>query len=688
MKGRLFFLLLCSPLILYSEEILNEELTVDLKNPLFEEGLLKTSEGGVIAGKNLRVQAQNITYKSTIDDGIAKRVVEASGDLFVVFKDKPFVAEGLRYDFVSGKGVLYNARTYVDFWYLGGKQIILHPDGSFEAEEAFITTSSNKNSSWELRSSSMLVNKKRTLSAANLSLRFFKIPIFWMPAFKASFRHLKDPLVKYKLTWDKGLGPRATVRYQFVSSEHLDLFLRADYRLKYGLGGAVESIYKDPKEKTQFLTRSYYAYDKTVDIEKSPHRYRFQGLFKKVDEDERSIFYLSYDKLSDQDMISDFKSDDFVINTEKRSYLFIGRQESDALFRFSLQPRLNTFQSLNEELPKVLLNLRSQDLGHSGLIANSDSAVAYLHYKYANGLHPYFLPYHAYRMQTLNQLYRPFSLKGFTVTPKVGVLGIFYNNGPFHHDVSQLSYNYGLSTQLRIAAYSPSFSHVLEPYLDYEGFSKPWVNNDSHYYFYLDDGVSKLNVIRSGLRQNIQTSGYLSSVTADLYVLSFCKGMNYPQAIAKYGANLELFFRSFYLKGYVLYNVGAQHLDYVNIATAITFTEEFALGLEYRNRGRFAWRKSDYDNYFLDVARPDSELVQSPISDKRQTVLGKLKLRLSPRVATEIGGHYGFGRSTEPSYKGTNVDLIFNIGGSWNLKLGYQHSPDTDRFTTNFYISP
>jgi hypothetical protein len=693
----LFFrsVLFLTPLACFSLQKISDEFVVDLKNPKFNEGKLETSEGGIIGAKNLRIQAENISYFSTIEDGVPKRIVEASGNLFVVFKDKPFVADAISFDFATNTGVLYNGRTFVDFWYLGGKEIVLNPDGSFEAVDAFLTTSSNKNSSWELHSASMKVSKKRDLSANNLSLRLFKLPVFWLPVFKASLRFVKDPLIKYRVTWDKGIGPRATVRYQFFSTETFSAYLRADYRItssngqiKGALGGALETSYKSLDEKTEFLTRNFYANDRIVPQEKGPHRYRFQGVLKSTGNEERTVLYASWDKLSDQDMISDFKTDDFVVNTEKRSYLYFGHQERDALLRFSVQPKLNYFQSINEELPRLILNFRPQVLGSSGIISTNDMNLGYLNFAYARGLQEYLRPYHAYRMETNNELYRPVSFHGLNVTPKVGLHAIYYNNSPFHEQVGQMIYHWGLNTNIRFAKHIASFTHILEPYCDYNGYSRPWVGNDFHYVFYLDDGLSKLNTVELGLKQHFVFSGLLKKVEFNAFALSYCNGLNYPGVLGRYGGDLELIFKRFFIKAYTQYNQGAMRLDYINTQAAITFSEDFSVFFEYRNRGPYAWRRCDYQNYFLDVGRPNSELLLSPISDKRQTILGKIMLRISPRVVTQIAGHYGFGRNSEPSYKATKTDFIINVGGSWNAKISYWHSPNDDRFTTSFYVTP
>jgi hypothetical protein len=291
-------------------------------------------------------------------------------------------------------------------------------------------------------------------------------------------------------------------------------------------------------------------------------------------------------------------------------------------------------------------------------------------------------------MQTYNQLYRPFHLGGLNITPKAGVLGIYYNNSPLNSTQGQLTYHYGLDTNVRIAASLKSFSHVIEPYFNYDGYSKPWIGPDAHYYFYLDDGLYKLNFIRTGLRQSVKFKNNPLEILCDAYLLSYCQGMNYPSFVGRFGGNFEMYFSRFFFKAYYLYNQGAKYLDYINTQAAYTFSKDFAIMLEYRNRGPYAWRKGDYENYFLDIARPNSELLDTSISDQRQTILGKIMLRLSPRVNAQLMGHYGYGRRTEPSYKSTKVDFNFSIGGSWNLKVGYQHSPDNDKFTTNFYLSP
>ena len=51
------------------EEISVSSLTVDLRNPNFTDGMLVTTEGGVIKNNDLRIQAKNIQYTKKKSSG-------------------------------------------------------------------------------------------------------------------------------------------------------------------------------------------------------------------------------------------------------------------------------------------------------------------------------------------------------------------------------------------------------------------------------------------------------------------------------------------------------------------------------------------------------------------------------------------------------------------------------------------
>ena len=96
---------------------------------------------------------------------------------------------------------------------------------------------------WEINAKKVKITEDYLLSARNIRFRFFKIPLFWLPSFKSNLKAFSDPPIRYKVVWDKGLGPRLTMRYRVFSWRDFNLFFRLDYRLKRGFGGPLESEY-------------------------------------------------------------------------------------------------------------------------------------------------------------------------------------------------------------------------------------------------------------------------------------------------------------------------------------------------------------------------------------------------------------------------------------------------------------
>src|ERR1700722_13927772 len=157
-------------------------LTVNLKEPTYQDGVLKTEKGGIIEGPNLRIQARNILYtRKEVDDQLIVQL-EAEGDLILEFGEYLFVGERLEYDFQTNTGMLYDGRTGIEPWFVGGKEIRLCADGSYIIYHGFATTSENYQRDWEIETENAHLQKNRYLTARNVSFRFVKIPLFWMPS--------------------------------------------------------------------------------------------------------------------------------------------------------------------------------------------------------------------------------------------------------------------------------------------------------------------------------------------------------------------------------------------------------------------------------------------------------------------------------------------------------------------------
>ncbi len=674
------------------QSLVPQELTIDLKNPLFTHGVITTEDGGVVSGQGIRIQARKIEYTNKIINGVRTQKLIASDDLMMEYSGRAFVGSRLEYDFISQTGMLTDGKTFVDIWFLGGDKIELKDDGSFNISNAFITTCESQENTWEINAKTVKITEDKLLSAKNIRFRFLKVPLLWFPSFKSNLKAFSDPPIRYKVIWDKGLGPRITMRYRVYSWRELNVFCRLDYRLKRGFGGAFETEYFSTDKNTTFVTRSYGAHDKIFPNERGSKRYRLQGLYHTQTKDDRTQVHLTWDKFSDTRMVNDFRSDDFEINTEKRTRLLVQHQFDNTFLHFSVQPRANSFDSIDQELPLLSFGFRPFQLGNSGIISNNFLSAGFLDYVYANDLRNQFHELglksatRSGRMETRNELYRPFNLGHFTLTPSIGVTGIFYTNTPEHHPIGQGIINYGFTGQTRFFKSYKRFRHLSEPYIQFLGLTSPTAALSHHYYFDINDGYDQLNQMKLGWKNSFfpfKQTGLSPKITTDLFTYGFFGKRAFAQAFPKTYLTVGWNRPSYAIKGAVAWN-NEQHLwDFANAAADLTISEDIAFGLEFRHRSKYDWRKAQHKNFIVDVARPIPELLESPMSDGRDTLLTRFFFRLAPKWTCQIQSRHGWGRRHEPRYNSGKVDLYTMLSCSWRLRLSYERMPNDNRFSTS-----
>jgi hypothetical protein len=118
-----------------------------------------------------------------------------------------------------------------------------------------------------------------------------------------------------------------------------------------------------------------------------------------------------------------------------------------------------------------------------------------------------------------------------------------------------------------------------------------------------------------------------------------------------------------------------------------TVSPAMALGVEFRHRSKYRFRKAVYDNWVVDFARPIDELLDSPLSDGRNTLLTKAHFRFTPRWNMQFQSFHGWGRKDEPRYNGAKVEFYTMLTSSWQWKITYEYLPnDPFRFSQDFKL--
>jgi len=661
-------------------------ITADLRNPKYKDGIFSTHLGGVIRGKDLRIQAKNLQYTQQKEN----HRLEASGDLLFQYQGHVFIGSALEYDFITRSGVLYDGKSFASPWYLGGEKIEIQSDGSYQISDAFFTTCENRNSSWDLYAGKVSVLKEGLLSAEKLRIRLLKVPVFALPSFKVNLKKFKEPIFRYSVDWDKSRGPRISARYQFYSWDTAALYGRFEYRVGTGFGGAFETEYASLDKRTTFVTRSYLGSDILENAPDKQRRYRLQGMLNSSFANNKTKTVLSWDKYSDVRMPNDFKSDDFEVNTAKQTLFSLRHQEKMLIFSLKARPRVNPFESLKQDLPTLFLSLRPLEFG--GAYFDFISKASYLNFVYSDRLIESIHGLRSIRLEARPRLYRPFHMGPLTLTPCIGNTTIFYNKSPSHTPKTVATFFYGGSLTAKASHSFKTFSHVFQPYFDYYGYTTPTVSSDDHYIFSIQDGYARINQLQAGLRNSFYSS-YIDPVfKADLYANAFFGNTPINPTVYKLYLFLGWQFPSLELSLLNAWNFRHKTVDFSNALFRWTINENAAFTLEVRYRSPYDWRKADRDNFILDAYRPESTLLSSPLSDQRVTILTHFFFRLNPFWECHLQSHHGYVNKTPQNpysklpYNEFKIDLFTWIASSWKLRLSYTHTEKDDRFTTGIQL--
>ncbi len=353
--------------------------------------------------------------------------------------------------------------------------------------------------------------------------------------------------------------------------------------------------------------------------------------------------------------------------------------------------RVNDFQSVNQELPHFRMHWHPFEIPTTGIIAENDFSAGYLNYVFSddvvNGN-----DFQAGRVAAYPKIYRPFSLGALTATPHAGLIGIAYTNSPEGGSRGLAQGEFGVKLETALSKSTSWWKHVVEPYAHYTFLTTPSVDIDDHFIFTIKDGYNRLNVLRFGTRHAFFTKGHCGverPIWIDVWANAFFATPTIPQTIPKGYVNIEMEPHArLFLGAEGAWNFAESQVDYYNVRLDWTLNIDVAFGLEYRHRGRFDWRKADFYNFILESTRPIDLLLASPLSDRRDTLLFRTFIRLTPDFATNIYVRHGWHRPLQPAYLEYQVEAIATLIDHWRLTFNYEKRESDNRFSFSLKLDP
>ncbi len=672
------------------EKIFAKGIVVDLREPEYCEGVLTTEKGGVVTGPDIRIQARKIIYTKKEVAGTLVYTLEAEEDLIVEFGDYVFVGSRLEYDFQEKTGILYQGRSAIEPWFFGGSVIYLLPDNSYYIENAYVTTSENYFNDWQIETETATISEDHYLRARKVKFRFKGVPLFWLPSFRANLDSIFDSPIRYTLRWGGSQGTRFGMTYEIFSWKRLKTFLRLDYRINRGLGGGLETYYLSEDHKEQLETINYVARDSSLVHRHEKIRFRFQGVYNNLLCDDRLNVNLTWDKLSDKDMATDYNDRGLELDTAGLTQLHMRYEDYAWVSNFFTRVRVNQFQTVKQELPTLQTQWLPITLGWTGIVSDTQASTSYLDFQYSKGS-SHVHNYHSSRMEVAQKFYRPFSLNYFTLTPQAGGVAIFYGNSPSEHERWVVFGQFGGSLTTRLHRYFYDCKHVVIPYLNYTYYTYPTASPNEHYIFDIDDGWYRLNTMRLGVQQNFyhkNKAGWINRyLFTDIYAYAFFHTKTIHAVLPKiYGSFIIHSLPTLRHTIETAWDIQRNKLDHLNIGIAWTISPQMAIAVEYRHRDAFDWRKADKTNFILDSFRPVHELLHSTLSDRRDTLLLHFFYRFHPNWAVQFESRQGWNRKTEPKYTEFEIDVLTTLQSAWKVKFYYRHREDDDRVAINLSV--
>lgn len=666
------------------KEGVKDGITVDLREPVYSNGILSTDKGGLISGPQLRIQATCLSYTHHKTASGLIWTLEAKGDLLVEFGDYIFAGEEIFYDFDKKEGTITQGRTAVEPWFFGGERLDLRPDGSYVIYNGYVTTSERDQPDWGIFSKAVTVQADRDLNARNVHVQVHNYTVFWIPALKINLDSVFDTPIRYRFRWGGRQGPRFGLTYEFFSWKEWKAFFRFDYRLTRGPGGGIETRYRSQDRKTEFQSINYLAKDSSILHPSEKARFRFEGMFRKLMHDDKTSILFTYDKISDKDMPGTYYDRYFDFDTAERTQLLIRREEPAWIANFNTRVRINSFQTVKQELPTLEVNFKPFALRNTGIIFDNFASASYLNFEYSKFL-IHARDYSSTRFEYFPTLYRPFTFgRFFTLTPNVGLVSIVYGDSKRGEGQWLALGKGGLNLQSQLYCLYGNLKHVIEPYACYNYYSSPTSSPHQHYIFDLSDGWTRLNYLSFGMNNAFYTKDSNSSAVrvlgADIYAYAFFHTDKIYQTIPRiYGRFVFFTVPKIMHTIHSAWSFEHDQFDHFNFLSKWTYNDNFAISLEYRYRDSYCWRKVDKENFFLDAFHSENALRHSHESDRRDTLLVHFFYRFHPNWACEVTSRQGWDRIREPRYFEYEIDLLTTIQTAWHLRFSFQHQENENR---------
>lgn len=662
---------------LYVENCGDDPIIIDLKEPIYEKGVLYTNKGGRLSSSQLRMQARIITFNRS--EG--QNNITCEGDLLVDYRGQVLIGSCFYYDFNTQSGYLLSGVTAFFPWQLGAETIVFQEDGSLEFFNGYITSSEGNAHDLVLFAPHMRIDQERRLTSSPMRLTLYEQPLVPLPSVQMDLSAMKRPTFQFKVGWGGYLGPHVSLRYHILSYYDFKASLRVDGFIHHGVGVGVDTSLDPACSFLKFYTSNYWAHDLAIDDPTKRDRYRFQGSYYNRFWDNKTSVQALYDYVSDAQMAAEYNHDSFALNPAQATELVINHRESSFLANAFVNVRVNSFQTVDQQLPAFEVNFHPIRLPFTPFIFEN-------YFKFSN---VNFITSHDLINRTTDQtarldirpaLYWPIHFSALSLTPGARFIGIGYSNSPEHHTVNQILGELSLEATTSLHHCYSWGRHTVRPFVRYRHLTTPSSSFDQHFIFTMQDAYTRFDKLRFGVQNLFFFPFSCYPLEINLWANGFFHPHNHISTIPKGYLHSEWQLScGFFWQMDLVMHYERNLTDLFNNRIHWALSENAALSLEYRHRSPYSWRKGNFYDFILDVSREEELLLISTLSDRRNTLLATLFYRIHPDWTVKFTSRYGLHHKQMRPYFEYEIESSTTLIDHWWFHFSYQKRESDHRFS-------
>jgi len=197
--------------------------------------------GGVrIAGKDMELRAQEVSWSADNGDAIA------TGDVELTRPGSRLTGDFMQFNLNTGLGELSNGEVFLEEegFHFAGERISRTGEQDFVVESGSFTSCDPGNPDWQFVASSIKIHNARWATAKHVRFHLADIPVLYLPYLVYPIRYERESgFLEPEFGYSSRRGTEASLVYYWAIAQNMDATISLDYLSDIGLGKGLEYRY-------------------------------------------------------------------------------------------------------------------------------------------------------------------------------------------------------------------------------------------------------------------------------------------------------------------------------------------------------------------------------------------------------------------------------------------------------------